>query len=236
MLYLDSVVIETTRNCNLECPHCLRGPRQSISMKREYLHKFLTQVDYINTVTFTGGEPTLPTGLRTIGWFLEKAPSVGNFYIVTNGNVSRRKLPEILHHLWNRCEENEISSVDVSEDKYHYVSGRNRFICWLQEEMLYRYGIELHMNKREVYSVIAEGNAKDWGEKHIEEDKIIWNNGYETEDDVVVREGILYLNCRGKVILGCDWSYANQNDHILCSVDEDIEKAIRLKGTYDENY
>ena len=28
-----------------------------------------------------------------------------------------------------------------------------------------------------------------------------------------------YLNAEGNIINGCDWSYENQDDHILCNVE-----------------
>ena len=56
---LNNVVIEVTRNCQLWCAHCLRGDAQNITISKEILDDFLSQVDWIYTLTITGGEPSL---------------------------------------------------------------------------------------------------------------------------------------------------------------------------------
>ena len=86
-----NLVIETTRRCNLACPHCLRGSKQGISMKPEYIRKLLSQIECISNVTFSGGEPTLPSGMKAIDEFISCIPNVSSFYIVTNGMKCRAK-------------------------------------------------------------------------------------------------------------------------------------------------
>jgi len=38
---IEDLVIETTRRCNMACPHCLRGPAQNADMPAKYLHDLL---------------------------------------------------------------------------------------------------------------------------------------------------------------------------------------------------
>ncbi len=205
---VNGLVIETTRRCNVSCSHCLRGNSQPISMKYGYLHSLLSQVNHIGCITFTGGEPTLPSGLRVIEWFINYhyTPNVDNFYIVTNGKHRRSKLPYLLNRLWHLCGDNEISGVDISNDVYHDNCEHN-FVYWLEEVMLYEYGIELPVHERECYSVVQEGRASDWGIRENEPEEIIWQYvDAEMQDKIEIKEGNLYLNCKGEIIAGCDWS------------------------------
>lgn len=239
MLSLYNLVIETTRRCNLECTHCLRGKRQNLNMNTFFMHQLFKEIDYISCVTFTGGEPTLPSGLKAIEYYINHGPETGSFYIVTNGKKRRAEFPSLVMKLWNFCDDNDISSIDISYDQYHGVENyqRHTFEAWLTETMLYEYGIELPMNRKEVYNVIMEGKAKEWGNREPKKEEIIWNYGYDDDkENIEVREGNIYLNCKGEVIAGCDWSYENQSDHIICTVEDDIQRAIMDYGTFDEDY
>src|SRR5271157_4943644 len=61
LMYISSLILEVTRKCNLRCAHCLRGNPQRVTMPREVLHAAMRDVDYVGSVLFTGGEPSLAT-------------------------------------------------------------------------------------------------------------------------------------------------------------------------------
>ena len=86
-LSINSLMIECTRRCNLSCKHCLRGDTQNLNMKPRHISALLKNVDYISSVTFTGGEPLLYP--QAIDAFIQSVKEfnvdVGNFYIATNG-------------------------------------------------------------------------------------------------------------------------------------------------------
>jgi len=239
-----SLVIETTRRCNLACPHCLRGSKQDISMKPEYIKKLLSQIECISNITFSGGEPTLPSGMKAIDEFISCIPNVSNFYIATNGMKCRAKFPALMNRLWNLCNDNDISAIGISYDDYHFVKDRQRdyFKYWLEEEMLYKYGIKLPIHQKKVYSILRERKAENWRNRaditsRVTKEEIIWNHGYDNDKDkLVVREGSLYLNCKGEIIAGCDWSYKNQSKHKICNINDDIKTAIMKNCTYDKDY
>lgn len=48
------------------------------------------------------------------------------------------------------------------------------------------------------------------------------------------RQTDLYLNSRGELINGCDWSYKNQKKHKLCMIDELLNFYNKLHD--DEDY
>lgn len=239
---LDDLVIEVTRRCNMKCDHCLRGEPQNKTMKEEHLRNLLRQVSYISNVTFTGGEPTLPSGLKMINRFIDLCHNyeveVGNWYIVTNGLKWRKDLPRTIWRLHNLCSDNEISAIEVSGDRYHWTNAieREDFIYQL-EESLYEEGLlpneDIQIGQRgEIPSVIREGRGdiNQIGDRDNIGESLIFHY---YNHELTITEGTFYLNCNGNIILGCDWSYESQEiqtDHFLCKVEDSIEEAIKEKG------
>lgn len=85
----DYLSVEITRRCNLQCAHCLRGDAQNKDMSKGIIDKILDRTASIDTLLFTGGEPTLNIdGMR---YFLEGLKARGIplnlLSIVTNGII-----------------------------------------------------------------------------------------------------------------------------------------------------
>ncbi len=72
-----SLILEVTRRCNMCCAHCLRRDAEDIDMEKETVDEILNMVDEIQSVTFTGGEPSL--NLPLIQYFFDKADEKGKF-------------------------------------------------------------------------------------------------------------------------------------------------------------
>lgn len=120
---LSNVIIEITRECNLECEHCLRGDAQDLSIPPNYIDVLFSQVEYINSLTITGGEPSLRPEL--IYYIKESAiknrTEIGNFYLATNAVHVPNKFILSLLELYLYCSENEITMVEISNDGFHDV-------------------------------------------------------------------------------------------------------------------
>lgn len=236
-LNLDNLIIEVTRRCNMKCPHCLRGNPQNKTLDEQYLRDILSQVSYISSVTFTGGEPTLPSGLKIIKRFIQLCydynVDIGSFYIVTNALKWRPEFPQMIYDLHNLCIDNEISAVDISDDYgYHDTTDheRNSFKWRLTEILEYEYGLTDIVNIRPKLnpgSIISEGRGKNWGCRSLKPDSITY--GY-WDNDLTLQEGTLYLNCNGNLINGCDWSYKNQEKHMICRSSDSIIDAVKKFG------
>ena len=235
MLHIHNLLIETTRRCNMNCAHCMRGePQKKLKMCREHLYNFLSKVDSIGCVTFTGGEPSLPSGMDSIELFLEFAYmfniEVYSFFIVTNGKRITERFTELIRKLYWLCEDNEISGVMVSSDNYH--DTKNHL-----PEKLYNLETELNMPVafKEVYSVIQEGRAKDWGAQPNRIDALFYRK---FDEQIDLTKGQIYLNCKGNVINGCDWSYESQDDpkNIICAAEQFSEDFIRENVQTEEEF
>ena len=44
---LMHLIIETNRQCNLNCTHCMRGDAQDLTITPEIIDKLLDQIDFI---------------------------------------------------------------------------------------------------------------------------------------------------------------------------------------------
>ena len=62
-LNLDYLTLEVTRRYNMGCAHCLRGEAENLDMTKEIVDKALEDVEFISSLTLSGGEPTLNTEL-----------------------------------------------------------------------------------------------------------------------------------------------------------------------------
>lgn len=215
----DMVAIEVTRRCNMVCEHCLRGNAQNKNQTKENIDKLMSQMGYISSITFTGGEPSLVPEL--IAYTLESAKrysvGVGSFYIATNGKQITEDFVVACLRWYVYCADNECTGVVLSKDDYH--DGDISF------DLLR--GLSF-FSVKEGRSIISEGRAKGWaqGRKWSKESFIINNDGTCTD----INEGIIYLNCNGDIIGGCDWSYRSQPKHKICDVSKLTIEAFKTFG------
>jgi hypothetical protein len=202
----------------------------------------IRQYDYIGCVTFTGGEPSLNPG--AINDFIEICRmtdvEVGNFYIATNAKRASDKFIDAVHNINNFCTDGEIASLVISNDEFH-----DNDWCTVDKLKMelgelvsdkYNNNPSIYHNKYNRQYMINQGyyaeNYGDGRENTLESFKYF--DFEELKENGDVREVILMLNCNGKIILGCDWSYKNQNKHKLCSSDESIFEALLRKEGVNE--
>ena len=211
----DNLAIEVTRNCNLSCAHCLRGEPESKRMAKKTLCTGLSVFDRINTIVFTGGEPTL--NLTAIENALEICKelrvSVGNFYIVTNGKMDHRtllRLIRVCNKWYDYCDDNELSALTMSRDKFHeqqldtyyqlldrdlpYFSPEDKHTDWKRATLI-RTGRAESLSG---YSMRKAESASDWSQIEAER----YGNGV-----IGLVDGVLYYSCDGLFYPSCDLSY-----------------------------
>jgi len=234
---LYNLVVEVTRRCNMRCSHCLRGEPQNKAMKHKHLINFLKQVDYISDVTFTGGEPTLPSGIKAIYDFMDVCRmfrvSVGSFYMVTNAKVWRPEIPRLIVDLYHFCDNNEVSGVDISIDQFHdsIALQRSAFRRRLNDILWAEIGEDMVKDRLEIEyeNVLEQGRGRQYnsGAEYNPEPPTIetYNN------EIQIMDGEVYLNCNGNVVWGCDWSYLDQDkpENIICHSSRNFVNALQRK-------
>jgi len=229
-----------TRQCQFNCQHCLRGPSQKKYTVPNWdaLIQFLPKIEYVSSITFTGGEPTLVPFLHyqlLINTFKDFKVNIGSFYLATNGiSLLKQHKEEEFYHLvsflYHVCNDNEVSGIRFSRDNFHkqqfsfkknqIIDDKiNKFQNCFNENL-----IQIDTNDR---YLINEGNAKKHQIGTREHSAYI-----EVDDNII--DGDLYLNCKGNVIAGCDWSYRNQDkpEHIISNAqDFGLEACIDFKDS-----
>ncbi len=225
MKVTGDLIIETTRNCNLKCGHCLRGDKEDKTIKAEYMVDVIKQYEYINTITFTGGEPALNP--QAINAFIDICKKynvgVGNFYIATNGTIASDRFMRALVDLYLLCDDNEVSSLVISNDEHHEYETKNneydKLNCFRFTNMRYD-GVKPTMINEGYY-------ADNYGDGRYNEPESFDYIDIEDFNNGNLGDIAPYLNCKGNIILGCDWSYKNQEHNILCKASESIHHSLK---------
>lgn len=230
---IDYLSIEVTRRCNMSCLHCLRGDAEDCDMNMRYVNTLFKKIDHIGNLTITGGEPSLATSV--INKIIKAAQihnvDVSSFYLVTNArSISKQFIFTLLRmYVEFNNDWSETTAVEYSNDNYHPGEPDTEGLQLLKGLSFFSPRNE---NDDAEYSLLSEGKAPDYYQcRHSVTPECFDVNV--DEDQITVNEGTLYLNCKGMLVAGCDWSYATQDDPDsgvqVCRVkDFTIEKLIEF--------
>ena len=213
-----SLLLEITRRCNNKCPHCLRGAQQQKDMSEAVIN-LVTSRFTPDEIFFTGGEPTLAPDLIRYATMTSRAIEIS---MVTNGTMSR-KWKETLEELLQMID----VAIDVSEDQFH-PERRNDYSDFMDWKRF------TYTSRGRITRILSEGNARIHGmgwDKPI--DGMIEDIDY--EDDVYYLTASIYVNVDGNIISGCDYSYKNQNKHIVSNVYKEYDEIVQDIATYCSN-
>jgi hypothetical protein len=189
----------------MKCPHCLRGEPESKDITDRILDRFFLNIkgDCLGSITITGGEPSLaPSRIKEITRLAKLyRVSIDSFYLVTNGKKTPYAFLESLVELYDYCGEKEMSSVVVSNDRYHedvpaYNSRLEGYPFFHGKRDTGRWSIVDSM-------LIKQGRAVNRGGRDVVMDR------FRIEDDTLA-DSLIYLNVLGKVLSICDLSYESQ--------------------------
>ena len=109
-MHIEQLHLEVTRRCTLECEHCFRGDSQNINIKAETLKNVFSNVDKIDKLLITGGEPFLAINEleEMIDLIKKYNVKIEKINIVTNGTVLSSKVLKVLKSL------SQISDLELS--------------------------------------------------------------------------------------------------------------------------
>ena len=241
-VYVNSLVLEVTRRCNMRCPHCLRGDEKKMDMQESTVDKILDTVDYIGTVTFSGGEPSL--NIPLIRYFFEEAEKRGklpsSFYIVTNGKAHMLDLAQLVLEWYAKFDEPDMCGVTISQDAFHDINwddGRTAPVNYLAGLACYRPDDKKHSSNdmrwvqprgRALENGLGGDNAfrkinEDTGRLYVDTYIPEGDNEYDASADI----DLLYVSATEKISGDCDMPYA-EIDRLPYSIDtlyEAIEAA-----------
>lgn len=221
------LIIEVTRNCNLTCEHCLRGKAENKCIDVRYIENTIVQFEYISHVTFTGGEPSLnPQAITNFIRLCEKHKiGVGSFYIATNAKHASDAFMVAVLNLYSYCDDNEeMTKIEISNDYFHQNDPEAVKKLQVFKFTDFKYNDDFKHETRGKSNMLNQGfYADNYGDGRTNEKEDLNGIDYDSFVDFGnVCEIRIYLNCDGKIVLGCDWSFENQKDNILCDSSESI--------------
>lgn len=115
---LDSILLETTRRCNIGCKLCQRGKPQYIDMSMDVLEKMFADVAHVKFVIITGGEPSL--NIQLMKDFAElikrKNLTIGSVDVRTNAKHYRSDLVSAFFDIAKLCQNRECCKIHYSID------------------------------------------------------------------------------------------------------------------------
>jgi len=185
-------------------------------MTPEIIHESMSEITSINSLTLTGGEPSLVPEVIEEVWLslFWKKISVGFFYIVSNGlphNKYGRFLAAV-HRLYGWCDEQGACALTISKDQYH---PRHKDQDRLFEKYWKRhigdgedyYGddpayFRPYDRKERIEQPLTEGNAL---KNNIGVRPAPVQNPWATDDSDVLNE--IYISANGNVTSECNMSF-----------------------------
>lgn len=228
---IDNLILEVTRKCSCACEHCLRGDVMDIDMPESMIPYIFKNVTNINSITFTGGEPSLNINLirRTLEYCKKNSIYVGYVWLATNGLQNHRELIHVMDNWLDYClfctgyaDMDPVSKwMDISEYKSEYSFG---LACSIDE-----FHPSINKNDYEAFrSLLYYDNCKEGsfysktGHKQIIQTGKAYDNGlpgfkptdfmekgFSVDDNLVE---VVYISATGYIYNNCDYSYRNMDD------------------------
>jgi len=203
-MYIEQLHLQITRNCTLECEHCLRGNRQHININPIIIDKIFEDIKEIKSLLLTGGEPLIAIEVleHLVKIIKTKDIKINKIYIVTNGTVLSPRIINVLKEF------NSFSKLDlkVSNDIFHQTELINKNLLDLRNENYERLKLRFD-NVREYgketycYTKIAlakRGNAKNLTDERLQEFNkkanqtyVIDNSLYENDYPITLENDIV---------------------------------------------
>ena len=109
-LHLAGLEIEITRDCNLNCPHCMRyEPDEPMDAYRgtviapEVIDALFDRYRHIELLLLTGGEPMLHPEMITyiVDKIIEKQVYVEQIQVITNGTIASKEAVTALNKAYH---------------------------------------------------------------------------------------------------------------------------------------
>ncbi len=118
-MFIENLYLEITRNCNLECEHCLRGDSKNEYMSSQTINNIFKDIKGIDRLLLTGGEPLLAINQikEIISIIKTNNIKINSIMLITNGTILNENVIETLK---------ELSSISVlhlrlSYDMFHFL-------------------------------------------------------------------------------------------------------------------
>lgn len=166
-IYIGSLTLVVTENCNLNCSHCLRGNARNNEITEEVIAATLSQIKFINTLTISGGEITLALDkiVKIIDYIIKNEIIVRNIAFFTNGVCYNKSFLDILHWIDKELKQLKYGNTStvfyLSHDEYHLadISKKGLFLEYMTSIQSYEKDIHF-INYKSPSKLLREGRAE----------------------------------------------------------------------------
>ncbi len=166
-MYIDKLHLGVSRNCTLECEHCLRGDREIVNMSPFILDEISKDGLRVGNLLLTGGEPLL--AIKTLEHLVEllktKKIQANKIMLITNGTILSERVLKLLHDL----QDYSYLILKLSTDIFHELQLKQNGLWDLRERNLKKFHEEHFYNfseygredeKRIKHGLTGKGRAK----------------------------------------------------------------------------
>lgn len=238
-LNIYDLSIEVTRRCNMACAHCLRGDAQQKDLDLDKLEIFLKDVEYIGSITFTGGEPTLnvPAIRETLNLCKKYGICVSSFYVVTNGKQITTDFLVALLEWYAYCVESggeiETCGVTISNDEFHDNIDKHG------QKMLEGLSFYCPCDKTRRWltqgGLLNLGRARTLSSAYDRREAIDHDIQVEMHRDVIcVEDDVISFTVDGKILNCCDYEYGTEEQIKICDFDNAVEIFTKIAKNEEE--
>ncbi|MDO4333071.1 MAG: radical SAM protein [Eubacteriales bacterium] len=225
-LSIDTLDIETTRKCNFNCLHCMRGDSQNLNIDNTYIDKLFNLLCGVYEIRITGGEPSL--NISALEHLIEAIKinhvEVNTISVVLNGQTQNMgKFVQVMKKLFALCNHPEQCVVGISVDKFHgdsdpgtnYIKSLDAF-----KRLKQNADIRIKIHEGALTGIRAIGRAEKM-EDAIEVPDVNY--------PVFIHENLIQSICmtvNGDLVNSKDYSYetADKRENHICHITE-VENA-----------
>lgn len=192
-MHIDRLYLQVTRNCTLNCEHCLKGDKEHKNMFIDTLKNILLDIDSIDTLLLTGGEPLLNIDLieELVKIINSKGIDVRTVGIVTNGTVLSDRHIDALTALKDSC---QYFKFHMSSDLFHRMEWDRLDLTERIEDNYDKYnstiGIDKFLDDDRFKSIVLfnKGRAKKLSTSRLDELKKKYYVYYKVKDEEATNE------------------------------------------------
>lgn len=144
MIKVESLVINITDICNMECPFCLRGDRKGRKLDLSLIPKIFEGIEEVESLTITGGEPSCNADAVTaiVNYLKEHKDDiyVGGFFIATNGKEYKQELVDAVKDMF-------FIWLEKNYEPGHLIAGGAKGYAAFLDDMKYMFSIAVSIDK-----------------------------------------------------------------------------------------
>lgn len=246
---IETLCLEVTRRCNMSCAHCMRGDAENLDADSSLIPRIFDGVTEIDSIVFTGGEPSLNTDYITavIDYIIDHNISVHGCFIATNAKIYSQSLVDNIRRLYEADYENkdrlwngakwlkahrdyddfQVFALAVSSDEYHDPVPAGNLLRY------YKCGFFSEEKMTTDGPLLARGRGASFPGAY---DRGIREPFIELVGEQSLHIGMAYVSCTGTVVTDCDLPYYDidlmqeGDPGYLCTINKSTSLCSALTG------